>query len=56
MELKNSTVIFFMDKRNGTLQLWEKTPSLSNIYRDEEIKEFKFQGAAEANALWAGPD
>ena len=44
-----------MDKRNGILQPWEKTPLLSNIYIDEEIKEVKFQGAAEANTLWAGP-
>lgn len=44
-----------MDKRNGILQPWEKTPSLSNTYIDEEIKELKFQGAAEANTLWAGP-
>lgn len=29
---------------------------LKYIYIDEEIKEFKFQGAAEANTLWAGPD
>lgn len=44
-----------MDKRNAILQPWEKTPSISNIYIDEEIRAFKFQGAAEANTLWAGP-
>jgi len=44
-----------VDKRNGILQAWEEPPSLSNIYLDGEIKEFKFQGVAEANALWAGP-
>lgn len=44
-------IFFFMDKRNYVLQPWEKIPSLSNAYVDEEIKEFKFQGATEANTL-----
>lgn len=44
-----------MDKRNDILQPEEECPSLSNTYGDEEIKEFKFQGVAGANTLWAGP-